>query len=384
MAEDSGQERSEEPTDKRVRESREKGQIARSRELTTLTMLLIASAGFLIFGAQIVDGITGIMHDGFVLERGALFDSHRLFDALMAAVVKALLLLAPLCALLVVGALVAPMALGGWSFSIKSVSFQWSKVDPIKGLKRVFGWRGLMELLKALAKFLLILSLAIWLLWDLKDSFIALGQQEPAQALVHAGELLSWCFVALSSVLIVVAAIDVPFQIWEHKRQLKMTRQEIKDEMKDTDGNPELKRRIRSAQQEMAQKRMMQEIPKADVIVTNPDHYAVALRYAPADVRDASHAPSRAPMVVAKGVDVIAMQIRALASEHEIPLLAAPPLARALYYSTELNHEIPMGLYRAVAQVLAYVYQLRRTRRYYSEKPIPMRETLPIPDELRR
>jgi flagellar biosynthetic protein FlhB len=253
------------------------------------------------------------------------------------------------------------------------LAFKPEKLNPVKGLSRIFGWRGILEMLKGLAKFALVAVVALMLLNNMGDRFLGLGTEPLEQGMSHAADLLTLAFLILSSVLILVAAIDVPFQLWDHQRQLKMTMQEIKEEHKQTEGNPEMKGRQRQMQREMSQRRMMEDVPKADVVVTNPTHYAVALRY---DTTQAG-----APVVVAKGTELLAAKIRSLAVEHDVPVLAAPPLARALYFSTELGEAIPEGLYRAVAQVLAYVYQLKQGPIYNREGQTPMTD-LPIPDDL--
>ncbi len=375
MAENQGQERTEEATPKRRREAEEKGDVARSRELTTFAVMLAGSGCALMLGGSMIGDLGGLLQQGFVIERAQVFDLHALTDQLGQATWTALAAVAPLFIVVAAAALIAPMALGGWVFSPKALGFKWSKLDPIKGLKRVFSSRGLMELAKALAKFALIASMGALILYNLTGSLLDLGREPAFPALAHAGSMLVWSFLGLSATLIVIALVDVPFQLWNHARQLRMTRQEVKDEFKETDGRPEVKSRVRALQREMAQRRMMEEVPKADVIVTNPTHYAIALRYDP----DADYAP----VVLAKGLDNVAAQIRSVAAAHRIPLVSAPPLARALYYSVRLNQAIPAGLYLAVAQVLAYVFQLRALTRGDSARPEPPTD-LPIPDEFKR
>ena len=266
-----------------------------------------------------------------------------------------------------------PIGLGGWSFSLKAVSFKWEKLDPIKGLGRVFALKGLMELSKVLAKFALIAGISAGILWSLIDELLGLGSEPVATAIIHVAKLCGWSFLACSSGLIIIALIDAPFQLWQHNKQLKMTKQEIKDENKETDGRPEVKGRIRALQQELSQRRMMEAVPTADVIITNPTHYAVALSYDQFNMK--------APVVVAKGADLIAANIRAVAEQHNVAIVSAPPLARALYASTEIDQEIPGGLYVAVATILTYVYQLKTT--YTSGGIAPdVPGDLPIPDEL--
>lgn len=379
MAEqDSGQERAEQATPKRLQEAREKGQIARSLDLNSTVMLLAAAGGFLVLGGRITSGLLDSMRHNFRISRENVFNPGAMLQLLEQSVADALTALAPFLVLMIVAALLAPLALGGWSFSSEALGFKWEKLNPLSGLKRIFGPHGLMELMKALAKFFVLGTAAVVLLWKMAGDFVGLGDEPLPNALGHVASLLGWSFLALSGTMVLIAAVDVPFQLWNHSRKLKMTRQEIKEEFKETDGNPEIKGRIRSQQREMARRRMMAEIPKADVIVTNPTHYAVALRYDPDKMRS--------PVVVAKGTDLIALQIRTVAVTHRIPILSAPPLARALHHSTELNHAIPAGLYLAVAQVLAYVYQLKQRQHsgaQYDETPLTIAE-LPIPDELRR
>ncbi len=370
---DSGQERTERATPRREQEAREKGTVARSRELNTVALLVAGSAGLLLLGGGIVEMIGRVMRASFQFDHSRLADASSAPAALGDALFAALAALMPLFLLLMVAALLSSIALGGLNFSSKALSFQWERVSPFKGLKRIFSAQGVMEMMKALAKFLLVGTVAIWWLWHEAGEFLLLGELSVEGGLASAAHLVIWSFLVISLGTILIAAIDVPFQLWQHHRQLRMTRQEVRDEMKESDGRPEVKQQIRRLQRELAQRRMMQEVPKADVIVTNPTHFAVALRY------DAGK--MRAPRVVAKGADLIARHIREVGSEHRVPVFEAPPLARALFYSTELDQEIPEGLYLAVAQVLAYVLQLRDPRP--GATPTAPGD-LPIPPDLRR
>ncbi len=369
MAQNDGQERTEEATPKRLRESREKGQVARSRELSSMAMLLSSAAALLFMGDGIVTGLLDIFEKNFTVSRERIFDPATLPNLFLQTVFDAVLLLAPLFILLTVVAVVSSIAISGWNFSGQALAFKWEKLDPVKGMGRIFAVRGLIELLKALAKFLLIGSVAVAVLWSKADAFMHLGDQPVDSALVQMANLLLWSFLAISLTMILMALLDVPFQLWDHARQLKMSRQEIKDEHKQTEGNPEVRGRIRQLQREMAQRRMMSDVPDADVIVTNPTHYAVALRY--------DQQRMGAPKVVAMGAELVAAQIRAIAAEHNVPVLSAPPLARALYHSAEIGEEIPAGLYQAVAQVLAYVFHLNSGGEQVAEL-----NELPIPEEL--
>jgi len=375
MAEsNSGAEKTEEATPKKLQESRDKGQVARSRELTTMSLLLASGAGFLMLGEQLVIDIMRLMREAFTASRVDLMDEKSLTLLLEDSIINALIALIPFFMVVMLAAFFAPLALSGWSFSTQALGFKWSKLDPIKGMGRVFSMKGLMELFKALAKFVLVMSIAVLILWSQSEMYMLLGVKGVEPAIAQAGNLLMWAFILLSCATILVAVIDVPFQLWDHAKQLKMTLQEVKDEYKQTEGNPEMKRKVRETQMAMAERRMMDEVPKADVIITNPTHYAVALKY------DQSN--SGAPIVVAKGQDLVAVKIRSLAYSNNIPLVEAPPLSRALFYSTELNGEVPAGLYLAVAQVLAYVYQLRQKQSRFDET-LTM-DDLPVPDDLKR
>lgn len=372
MAAESGQERTEQPTPKRLEDARKKGQIARSRELNTTAILLTGGGGMIFMGDSIMSGLRDIMVSGLSLKREVLFNTDSLLALFSGGVEDALLILFPLFALLVVVALLVPMVLGGFSFSLEAIAFKAEKLDPIKGIGKIFAWRGVVELLKALAKFIIVAFVVVTYLKFNADKLLHLGELSIDVALVETAYLIFWGFLFTSCALIVVTIIDVPFQIWDHSKQLMMTLQEVKDEYKETDGRPEVKQHIRKLQMEMAERRMMQEVPNADVVITNPTHYAVALKY--------DQTSMGAPRVVAKGADLIAAEIRKVAAENNVPVAAAPPLTRALFYSTELNDEIPAGLYLAVAQVLAYVYQLdKRHKASNDEITLP---DVPIPDDL--
>ncbi len=374
MAEERAQERTEEATPKRLKEARQKGQVARSRELNTMLVLMVGALGGIMMGASIIDGLEGILVSGFTFDRTTAFDAQALPDLLMHNIFAGLKIITPLLILLLLASLIGPLSLGGWAFSPEAVKFNIDKLDPIKGLGRIFSLKGLMELLKTLAKFVVVTTAAGILLWYDSSSLLNLGYESIRPALSEAGTLIIYGFIVLTGVLVLIAAVDVPFQIWDHSKQLRMTRQEVKDEMKETDGNPEVKAKTRSIQREMAQKRMMSEVPKADVVITNPTHFAVALKYDPA--------LGGAPRMVAKGSDLVAGEIRRVALETNVPVYEAPPLARAIFYNTELNEEVPSALYVAVAQVLAYVFQLKSFREggAYPQPP----SDLQVPDEMTR
>lgn len=374
MAEtDTGQERSEEPTARRRQQAREKGQVPQSRELNTMLMMLAAGAALIIVGPGMAEGFASLITSHLSIERELIFDPMAMVELLKQGITEAFITLLPFFAIVTAAAIAGPVMMGGVNFSMQSIAFKVEKLDPVKGMKRVFSVRGLVELTKALAKFLVIGLVAIIYLYGQAEDYLALSYEPVNQAIGHTMSLLAWAFLVIASALVLIAAVDVPFQYWDHKKQLRMTRQEVKDENKDTEGNPEVRGRVRNVQREMAQRRMMAEVPQADVVITNPEHYSVALKY--------EQSSSGAPIVVAKGVDMIAMQIRTIAREHNVVLMQAPPLARALYHTTELDEEIPAGLYLAVAQVLAYVFQLKTATKAQKAKDHKM-DNLPIPDDM--
>ncbi len=372
MAENSdGSEKSEEPTAKRQEDARKKGQIPRSKELTTVLLTLSAAVFLYMYGQVMMADLSGLMTKGLSFSRDIAFDQQKLFGLIIALVQEAIYMVLPFALLMVFIALAAPTLLGGWSFSTQAMAPKLSKLNPASGIKRMFSANALLELFKALAKFTLVISMAAFFLYMVFGDVLALGIEPLKKALGHSGELIVKAFIFVSLSLLVVAAIDVPFQLWNHNRQLKMTKQEVKEEFKQQEGNPEVKGRIRQVQREMSQRRMMQKVPEADVVITNPTHYAVALKYDPETMQ--------APIVLAVGVDFMAAQIRTIAQEHNISIVEAPPLARALYYNAEVDQPIPYDLFKAVAAVLAYVYQLRDS----GDAEATDFKDLPIPDNMR-
>ena len=352
MAEEQiGQERTEQPTERRLQEARKKGQVPRSRELNTMLSLMLAAIALLVLGGNISRNIMNISVEGFSVSRELIFDPSQLPYQFMHMASQALLALLPFLAVMLVAVFAGPLMMGGWSFSLETIAFKSEKLNPIKGLARIFSLKGLVELAKALAKFLLLLGAAILIFFSIDQQLLSLASMNPKAAGVEAVTVLVQVLLILSATTILIVALDVPFELWNHSKQLRMTKQEVRDEMKETDGNPQVKQRIRTMQRQLAESRMMEDVKTADVVITNPTHYAVALQYL--------DRPGSAPRLVAKGKDLTALRIRAIATEHDIPLFEAPPLARALYRSTEIGHEIPHVLYMAVARVLAYVFQLK-------------------------
>ncbi|MHB0850010.1 flagellar biosynthesis protein FlhB [Stutzerimonas nitrititolerans] len=376
MAEsESGADKSEEPTEKRRRESREKGQLARSRELNTVAVTLGGIGGLLASGAGLAQSLMAMMRGAFELDRQTALSESSMISLLAHSGMIALEAIIPLLVVLLIVSIIGPISLGGWLFSGKAMAPKFSRMNPGAGLKRMFSAKALVELLKALGKFLVVLAVGLLVLSAYQDDLLSIAKQPLELAIAHSVEIVGWCALWMACGLILIAAVDVPFQLWDNKQKLMMTKQEVKDEYKDSEGKPEVKSKIRQLQREMAERRMMQAVPDADVVITNPTHFAVALKY------DADK--GGAPMLVAKGGDFLALKIREIAQEHSVTVLESPALARAVYYSTELEQEVPAGLYLAVAQVLAYVYQLRQYQAGRSKRPDPL-GNLPIPPDLRR
>lgn len=376
MAENAdGMDKTEEATPKRREDARKKGQIPRSRELNTFASLLGSGLALLLLGPLLLEGLQGLLIHSLRFDHARAYDSLAMGSELYAALRSSLLLLAPLFGFMTLVTLFSPLALGGFLFSTEQLLPKFERIDPFKGLARIFSAKGLLELCKAIAKFLLVATMVLFIFKLVLDDIITLPLQDITRAMRQSGSLLVTCFLGFSIVLLVVVAIDVPWQLWDFRQQLMMTKQEIRDEMKETEGKPEVKQAIRARQQEIASRRMMEKVPTADVIITNPTHFAVAIKY--------DQAGSGAPRVVAKGKDHMAARIRELAKEHGVAIFSAPPLARALFRSTELDQEIPENLFVAVAQVLAYIFQLRQAAA--GSRVIPHPPTnIKVPDEYTR
>lgn len=373
MAEnEDGTEKTEEPTGKRLEQAREKGQIPRSKDLNTFVMLVMAAVAFLTIGAEMGQKVLVGLARGLQPARHYFYDTNAMMGLMVDLFVEGILLMVPFIAIMILSAIAAPTLMGGWSFSTEAMAFKISKLNPVSGIARMFGVKTLVELFKSIGKFALVMSVAIWLLMSQLDIFLTLGEEPVNQAILHSMTLMAWFFLILAFTLIAIVAIDVPFQLYTHNQQMKMTLQEVKDESKETMGRPEVKQQIRRRQQEVAMSRMMQDVPDADVVVTNPTHFAVALKY--------DKGGAGAPIVVAKGADLVATQIRTLAQSNSVSMVSAPPLARALYFSAEVGQEIPQGLYMAIAQLLAHVYQLDAAAG--GDESVVM-DDLPIPQEFR-
>jgi flagellar biosynthetic protein FlhB len=370
MAEDSGLERTEPASARRREQAREDGQVARSRELSTLALLLTAGGGLWFMGSGLTERLSGMMRQGMQLDRALAFNTDLMLERLRDTSTDVLLAFSPLLLLLLLAGIGSALLLNGWLFSVKPLMPDFGRLDPLKGLARIVSSHGLVEMAKAVAKTVLVGGVAAWVIWHNSDAVLALAAEPLLAGMSHMTQLLGRSFLIMAGSMALIVAVDIPLQLWDNEKKLRMTREEVRQENKETEGDPQVKAHIRSQQREMARRRMMAEIPKADVVVTNPTHYAVALQY--------QEGAMRAPRVVAKGAHLLAARIRALAEEHRVPVMEAPPLARALYRHAELGDEIPAALYTAVAEVLAYVYQLRRHRE--DNGPMPRQPALaPLP-----
>ncbi|MDB5807042.1 MAG: flagellar biosynthesis protein FlhB [Betaproteobacteria bacterium] len=350
MAEEQDTERELPASQKRLDEARERGQVPRSRELTTAVLLIAGAGACLMSGPGLMHDSAEFLQNGLTLSRASAFDTHVAMEQAGQLMVQGARIGMPVLAVLFLAASLSQLAIGGWLFTTEAMMPDFSRMNPMKGLSNMFSVHGLTELLKSLAKVGLVGGTAAWLIWRDRAGLVTPLSQNPGAGFELAGSLVFRDFLAIAATLIVVAAADVPLVLWRHAKGLRMSKEEVKREARETDGDPHIKGKIRQRQREAARRRMMSNVPKADVIVTNPTHYAVALAY---------NDGMRAPKVLAKGADEVAARIRELGAEHNIPLLEAPPLARALYAHAEVEQEIPPALFNAVAQVLAYVFQLR-------------------------
>lgn len=354
MADESDLEKTEQPSPRRLEKAREDGQVARSRELVTFVLLAVAGGGLWATADLLESRVGSVLRHGLAFDRGVAFDPALMLAGAQEMGVQGLLAIAPLLGMMLLAALVAPTLLGGLLFAPKSLAPDFKKLDPLAGLGRMFSAQSVAELLKAIAKSLVIGIVGFLVIRSGLDAMLGAMREAPAAGIAHMLALVArscaWVIVAL----LLIALADVPYQVWALNKKLRMSREDLKQEHKEAEGDPHVKARIKRQQQALARRRMMAEVPKADLVLTNPTHFAVALRY---DERSMA-----APRVVAKGTDLVAQRIRELAREHRVEVVESPALARSLYRHADLGREIPAGLYTAVAELLAWVYQLRRWR----------------------
>ncbi len=373
MAEEHDQEKTLPATPRRLEQAREEGQVVRSREFTTAALMVSAAAGAL-WGGQAMSGLfSSLLARGLNIDRKAAFDMPVALDRAGVLAMDALVSLLPALGLLAAVAMFAPLALGGWLFTTKPLVPNFGRMSPGRWIGQLFSFHGAAELVKSIAKATVITVAALLVLWNSRVDIALLLSGSATEAIPHAARLTGWGFLAAAAAMLLIAAIDVPSQLWQHHQGLRMSAEEVRREMKESEGDPHIKQRIRTQQREMARRRMMSDVPKADVVVTNPTHFAVAIAW--------KEGAMSAPRVLAKGSDAVAARIREIAAENGVPVLEAPPLARALHKHAEIGAEIPAALYNAVAQVLAWVYSLRASQS--SGRPLPVEpEDFLVPVEL--
>jgi len=370
MSDEQQQDRTEQATPKKRQDTRKKGDVPRSRELTMTGVMLTGASALLFMIEPMSLRITSGLQNALDIERDLIFDdeySVRAFGELAEAALGGMI---PLAIVLLVAVFMGATAIGGWSFSFSALAFKGDRINPLKGIKRVFSANSLNELVKAMAKFALIAVIAVTWLWWSVDELLSLGKEPVALAVPHAMRIAARSLVIVSCGLIIISMADVPFQLWNYQKKIRMTRKEVRDEFKETEGQPEVKSKIRMLQQQVANRRMMEELPSADVVITNPTHFAVALKY--------DDATMGAPKVIAKGKDFMAQRIREVAEANKVPLFSAPPLARALYRSAKIGQEVSPGLYTAVAQVLAYIFQINAVAESSGSAPLPQRPVVDV------
>lgn len=373
MAEESDLEKTEQASPKRLEKAREEGDVPRSRELATVTVLLAAGLSMLMMGEELNQALKTSMSSGLTFDREMAYDPILLLMKISSNIYELIIAFAPFALVLLIVAVASPALIGGWVFSGKAIVPKFGKLNPMNGLGNMFSKNAAAELVKSIAKTVLVATVAYVVMSNDIDPILSLPLLPLKSSIAQVGDLLLMGFLSIVSALVFIAAIDVPFQLYHYADKLKMTKEEVKQESKESEGNPEIKGRIRQQQREMARRRMMSEIPNADVVITNPTHYAVAIKY--------KEDGMRAPVVVAKGADAVALKIREIAAENNVLTMESPKLARALFAHTELGAEIPEALFSAVAEVLAYVFQMRIFKKEGGFRPeIP--QVLPVPEEL--
>jgi flagellar biosynthesis protein FlhB len=372
-AEDSDMEKTEDASPKRLEKAREDGDVPRSRELAACAVLFTTGMAIMMLSRPMGDAMKNVLRQGLSIDHAMAFEPQLLIVHMMKVVEQALWAFLPLAVIIVSVAVAAPILVGGWVMSQKSLVPNFGKLNPMKGLANMFSKNSLVELLKSVAKTILVASVGYTIVKKDLQPMLSLSQMPLETSISTVSDYMVTGFLTIASALVLIAVIDVPYQLYQYAQKHKMTKQELKDESKESEGSPEIKGRIRQQQREMARRRMMSNVPQADVVITNPTHYAVAIRY--------KEGENGAPIVVAKGADVIAQKIKEIAAEHEVMTLESPKLARALYAHAELEREIPQTLYAAVAEILAYVFQLRVFKQHGGVRPA-MPANVPVPDAL--
>ncbi len=361
MAEESDLEKTEEASPRKLEKAREEGDIPRSKELSTFTGLMAAALGLWLTGSQIVTQLQNIVVSALKFDDQIIENSSVTGIDFNSEIINLSINFLPFFVIVILVGIFSPILVGGWIFNGKSMEPKLDKLDPIKGLANIISKNSLVELFKSILKTILIAIVSWFVTKSMIHDILALSIQPFRMASHNQGQILLICFITISAAFAIIAMLDVPYQLHRYAKKLMMTRQDLKDEAKESEGNPETKAKIRSIQREMARKRMMAAVPKADVVITNPTHYAVALSY--------PENSDLAPIVVAKGLGEVALKIQAIAREHQVMIVESPMLARALYKHTDIDQEIPTTLFSAVAQVLAYVFQMRDWKKQGGDQP---------------
>jgi len=358
---ESSQDRNLPASERKLQKAREEGQVARSSDLTHLAVLGAGAAAMLSLSPLLFDRLKLALGQQLSFDATAVLQPGVMLERLQNMALAGLLGSIGFAAIIMTAVVLSAVAAGGWVASLKPVMPDFSRLSPLKGLSGLFSKKKLAEVVKMTLVSIILMAIAAVFLKSSIDTIAALVLQPSSAALRHLMDWLTTGLGLLLLVILLVALIDMPLQNFLHKSQLKMSRQEMKDEHKESEGNPQMKGRMRARQREIAQRGSIRAVPKADFVLMNPTHYAVAIQY--------DEATMDAPRVISKGADLLAMKIRDIAKAHEIPVLQSPPLARALYANAELDENIPAALYAAVAQVLAYVYRLKAAMR--GEGPMP-------------
>jgi flagellar biosynthetic protein FlhB len=374
MAEnENGTEKSEQATSEKLQKSKDKGQVARSKELATASVLIAAALSVFVLGDKLAYELSVMMKGAFIFERSELFYPEQMWLSLAEAFNGLGFPMFIILLMLFIISILGSSLLGGMLFSTDALMPKFSRISPKAGLKRMLGMQAWVELLKSILKLVVVISVSWAILATTFDKILHLSVSPLPGSAFEALDMLSWMFLLLCMSLLIIVAVDVPYQIYKHSNELKMTKQEVKDELRNSEGKPEVKQRIRQLQYEMSQRTMMKDVPDADVIVTNPSHYSVALKY--------DQTGDRPPYVVAKGVDFMAFKIREVARENQVQILRSPQLCRAVYHTTEIGEDIPEELFIAIAKILAYIYQLEQFRKGKSGRPKKLPDEIPIPDK---
>lgn len=373
MSEESDLEKSEQASQQRIDKARTEGDVPRSRELATCALLFTAGLTIWGLGTHLTNALREVMSAGLTFDSKVAFNTNSTLVRITDQTFDLLIAFAPLGFALIVASVAAPVLVGGWNFSANLLIPKFDRLDPIAGLGKLISMNSLVELIKSIAKTIVVGVVAYFVILGDFPALITLSILPLEVGLAQTGSFLVMSFIFISCSLLAIAILDVPYQLYAYAEKLKMSRQELRQESKEDNGNPELKAKIRQQQREMSRRRMMSQVQKADVIIVNPTHYSVAIQYKEGEMR--------APKLLAKGTDTLALRIRELAKEHDILILESPKLARAIYANTDLETEIPEALYLAVAEILAYVFQVKNFNGRSGSYP-KQPSNIEVPDEL--